>query len=170
MKKSSPSSSNSWNSRNNVAPMEDVYCQCGSKVVLKTSWIKNNPGRRFWACPNYEKGEYYGYFEWLDDEVCSRAKHVIPGLLAKLNKREDEMTQMKIKESKLEADLVMASSRLEIMKQEVNHLKNEVNKLKKKNTKYRCVLNVFAFGLVFMLCLIVVILLLYMVQDLLCIE
>ncbi|KAK6137420.1 hypothetical protein DH2020_028843 [Rehmannia glutinosa] len=159
MKKSSPSSSNSWNSRKNIAQMEDIYCHCASKVVLKTSWTNNNPGRRFWACPNYEKGSNCGFFEWLDDEVCSRAKQIIPGLLAKLNKRDDEMTQMQIKESKLEADLVMASSRLEIMKQEMNELKIEVNELKKKNRKYRCMLNVLAFGVVFMFCLIVVLLL-----------
>ena len=32
---------------------ENVYCGCGYKLPLKTSWTSINPGRRFFACPNY---------------------------------------------------------------------------------------------------------------------
>ncbi|KAL3635198.1 hypothetical protein CASFOL_019745 [Castilleja foliolosa] len=29
------------------------FCRCGNELPLKTSWTKSNPGRRYWACPNY---------------------------------------------------------------------------------------------------------------------
>ncbi|KAL3647991.1 hypothetical protein CASFOL_008959 [Castilleja foliolosa] len=57
-----------------------VRCHCGIQLQFVTSWTDDNPGRRFQACPNYKL--------WFDEEMCSRSKEVIPGLLRKTNKLE----------------------------------------------------------------------------------
>ncbi|KAL3655204.1 hypothetical protein CASFOL_000990 [Castilleja foliolosa] len=65
-----------------------VRCHCGIQLELVTSWIDDNPGRRFQACPNYKMPSCCGFFRWFDEEMCSRSKEVIPGLLRKTNKLE----------------------------------------------------------------------------------
>ncbi|KAL3619946.1 hypothetical protein CASFOL_034858 [Castilleja foliolosa] len=60
------SSSRSSSSYGNAA----VRCHCGIQLELVTSWTDDNPGR------------------WFDEEMCSRSKEVIPGLLRKTNKLE----------------------------------------------------------------------------------
>ncbi|XP_042944448.1 uncharacterized protein LOC122315064 [Carya illinoinensis] len=47
--------------------MESPTCWCGLKTPLKTSHTKKNPGRRFFACPNYNTGDARcEFFVWLD--------------------------------------------------------------------------------------------------------
>ncbi|KAL3643633.1 hypothetical protein CASFOL_014448 [Castilleja foliolosa] len=65
-----------------------VRCHCGIQLELVTSWTDENPGRRFHACPNYKMPSCCGFFRWFDEEMCSRLKEVIPGLLRKTNKLE----------------------------------------------------------------------------------
>ncbi|KAL3623450.1 hypothetical protein CASFOL_032266 [Castilleja foliolosa] len=65
-----------------------VRCHCGIQLELVTSWTDDNPGRRFQACPNYKMPSSCGFFRWFDEEMCSRSKEVIPGLLRKTNKLE----------------------------------------------------------------------------------
>ncbi|KAL3618732.1 hypothetical protein CASFOL_014169 [Castilleja foliolosa] len=65
-----------------------VRCHCGIQLELVTSWTDDNPGRRFQACPNYKMPSCCGFFRWFDEEMCSRSKEVIPGLLRKTNKLE----------------------------------------------------------------------------------
>ncbi|KAK6130378.1 hypothetical protein DH2020_035883 [Rehmannia glutinosa] len=126
MKKSfTPSPSKSSHSVNMVNN-EGMYCNCGMDALLKTSWTKSNPGRRFWACPRYGQNGYCGHFKWADDEMCSRAKQIIPGLLSKINKLQEEIEALQSKEGKFEAEINMANSRLAM-------LDHEVVELKKKN-------------------------------------
>ncbi|KAL3619683.1 hypothetical protein CASFOL_034595 [Castilleja foliolosa] len=54
-----------------------VQCHCGIQLELVTSWIDDNPGRRFQACPNYKMPSCCGFFRWFDEEMCSRSKEVI---------------------------------------------------------------------------------------------
>ncbi|KAL3638213.1 hypothetical protein CASFOL_017584 [Castilleja foliolosa] len=65
-----------------------IRCHCGIQLELITSWTDDNPGRRFQACPNYKMSSCCGFFRWFDEEMCSRSKEVIPGLLRKTNKLE----------------------------------------------------------------------------------
>ena len=30
-----------------------IYCKHGDLLSMKSSWSKDNPGRRFWSCPRY---------------------------------------------------------------------------------------------------------------------
>ncbi|KAL3627283.1 hypothetical protein CASFOL_028646 [Castilleja foliolosa] len=65
-----------------------VRCHRGIQLELVTSWTDDNPRRRFQACPNYKMPSCCGFFRWFDEEMCSRSKEVIPGLLRKTNKLE----------------------------------------------------------------------------------
>ena len=37
-------------------------CYCGEKPVLVVSWTPDNPGRRFYGCPNYWVFQYLSFF------------------------------------------------------------------------------------------------------------
>ncbi|KAG5607307.1 hypothetical protein H5410_028799 [Solanum commersonii] len=56
-----------------------VYCNHGLVVHLKTSWISNNSGRRYWSC------SYYGDKENID----LKSKFVILKLIQKLGELEN---------------------------------------------------------------------------------
>ncbi|KAL0011046.1 hypothetical protein SO802_006154 [Lithocarpus litseifolius] len=45
-----------------------------SSVVLATP---ENPGRRFYKCPNYWVGRKCKFFQWRDDEICKHGKVLI---------------------------------------------------------------------------------------------
>ncbi|WOH00548.1 hypothetical protein DCAR_0519914 [Daucus carota subsp. sativus] len=59
-------------------------CLCGNVVIQQTSWTQANPGRRFAAC----------------EPVCSRAQVIIPGLLRRINKLEEEKMELEAKLAK----------------------------------------------------------------------
>nr|POE64157.1 hypothetical protein CFP56_78728 [Quercus suber] len=46
-----------------------TQCFYFEKPVFVVSWTPENPGRRFYGCPN---------FWWRDDEICERGKVLIP--------------------------------------------------------------------------------------------
>ena len=37
-------------------------CYCGEKPVLVVSWTPDNPGKRFYGCPNYWVFQYLSFF------------------------------------------------------------------------------------------------------------
>ncbi|KAK4590640.1 hypothetical protein RGQ29_020983 [Quercus rubra] len=59
-------------------PSRTCYCPNPGKLVLVVSWMENNPGRRFYGCPNYWVGRKCKYFQWVDDEICECGKVLIP--------------------------------------------------------------------------------------------
>lgn len=87
-----------------------VFCNCGKVPILRTSWTNQNPGRRFFACPEQVGIFHFGFwfwcfvlkliytdtlqgsscrfFCWYDPVMCDRAKDVIPGLLRAKNSLE----------------------------------------------------------------------------------
>ncbi|KAK9755579.1 hypothetical protein RND81_01G035900 [Saponaria officinalis] len=73
-------------------------CFCGRVAVVLTSWTKDNPGRRFEACPIYNpvtKTRGCRCFRWLDENQTTWQKKVINQLVLerKLLKNEAEMLQ-----------------------------------------------------------------------------
>ncbi|KAK6140482.1 hypothetical protein DH2020_025763 [Rehmannia glutinosa] len=66
-----------------------IDCYCGRRAVIRTSWMNENPGRRFLSCLNYKDGGC-GYFHWQESPLCDRARTIIPGLLRKINRLDDE--------------------------------------------------------------------------------
>ncbi|WOH12726.1 hypothetical protein DCAR_0832234 [Daucus carota subsp. sativus] len=69
-------------------------CSCGLSPVLRTSWTDANPGRRFWGCS-------CNFHLWHDPAVGDRAKNIIPGLLRKIQRLEEEMKRNRKKEKML---------------------------------------------------------------------
>ncbi|KAL4340360.1 hypothetical protein GQ457_08G016130 [Hibiscus cannabinus] len=57
-------------------------CQCGVPAALRTSWTKDNLGRKFFGCPNFQKkARNCLSFKWFDAKILDRTKVVIVGLL-----------------------------------------------------------------------------------------
>ncbi|KAL3633625.1 hypothetical protein CASFOL_022387 [Castilleja foliolosa] len=79
------SDSRSSSSNGNAAA---VRYHCGIQLELVTSWTEGNPGRRFQACHNHKMPSCCEFFRWFDEEMCSRSKEVVPGLLRETNKLE----------------------------------------------------------------------------------
>ncbi|VFQ92353.1 unnamed protein product [Cuscuta campestris] len=72
-------------------------CRCGKDMKMLTSWTKSNPGIRFWTCAgNVGEGtRKCKSWDWIDPEICDRAKKIIPGLLDKINEKDREMEKLK---------------------------------------------------------------------------
>lgn len=101
-------------------------CHCGKQLNLKTAWTNDNPGRRYWECGPKKVSSVYcliffkknyawtslisfvqgmnvvgcGFIRWFDPPMCARAMKIIPGLLRRINKNEEEIVALK---SKLQA-------------------------------------------------------------------
>ncbi|XP_051133449.1 uncharacterized protein LOC127253068 [Andrographis paniculata] len=75
----------------------DVECYFGPKSVTRTSWMVDNPGRRFSCCMKSKRGTRAGccFFLWEDPPICPRAKAIIQGLLKKLNDGDAEIMSLK---------------------------------------------------------------------------
>ncbi|KAK6149015.1 hypothetical protein DH2020_016540 [Rehmannia glutinosa] len=72
-----------------------------------------------------EADGYCGHFKWAEEELCQRAKQIIPGLLAKINKLQEQIEESQTKEEQLETEIMMANSRVEMLEQEVVELKKK---------------------------------------------
>ncbi|KAG8374556.1 hypothetical protein BUALT_Bualt10G0007700 [Buddleja alternifolia] len=83
-------------------------CDCGHLGMVKTSWTNDNPGRRFFICERIECGK----FKWWDPPMCSRSKAIIPDLLRRLNRHEDEMAKVELKMKKYKRACHILSSML----------------------------------------------------------
>ncbi|KAL0398485.1 UNVERIFIED_CONTAM: hypothetical protein Sradi_2191800 [Sesamum radiatum] len=62
---------------------------------MRTSWTKDNPGRRFYNC-SIGRGNC-AFFAWEDPPICARSKLIIPGLLRKINALEDKVANLQKK-------------------------------------------------------------------------
>ncbi|KAL8053324.1 hypothetical protein ABFX02_05G063400 [Erythranthe guttata] len=69
----------------------DATCFCSRRPVMKTSWTDLNPGRRYTNCDKFRKPGGCNYFVWTDPPMCERSRQIIPGLLRRINKQEEEM-------------------------------------------------------------------------------
>ncbi|KAK9274526.1 hypothetical protein L1049_021775 [Liquidambar formosana] len=67
-----------------MAGQEANHCYCGDRSKIWTSWTDNNPGRRFYGCPNNKANGSCGYFNWLDPPICLRLKRIVPKLLRRI--------------------------------------------------------------------------------------
>ncbi|CAK8576713.1 unnamed protein product [Lathyrus sativus] len=78
-------------------------CWCEFESPLMTSWTYDNPGRRFHGCDNFKVMRKKGcnYFQWVDEDMSSRAKDVIRSL-----KDKNEELMNVIKDIKKNEDLL----------------------------------------------------------------
>ncbi|XP_050241862.1 uncharacterized protein LOC126690777 [Quercus robur] len=70
--------SSSMSSSGSLRKRGPARCFCSERPVVVVSWTSDNPGRRFYGCPNYWVGRKCKFFQWLDDEICERGKVLIP--------------------------------------------------------------------------------------------
>ncbi|KAK6151063.1 hypothetical protein DH2020_015995 [Rehmannia glutinosa] len=77
--------------------VEDI-CRCGRLTTKKTSWTDLNPGRRYAACERFREVGGCSYFEWIDPLMCDRAWQIIPGLLRRANRLQDELKRLEDEE------------------------------------------------------------------------
>ncbi|XP_023924947.1 uncharacterized protein LOC112036376 [Quercus suber] len=103
---SSASSSMSASLRRRAPRM--CYCPSPAKPVLVVSWTENNPGRRFYGCPNYWVGRKCKFFQWVDDEICAHGKVLIPKQRQTILRLEDEVSTCKKREKCLTVSLILA--------------------------------------------------------------
>ncbi|PIN26130.1 DNA topoisomerase [Handroanthus impetiginosus] len=69
-----------------------ISCFCENLARVRTSWTKDNPGRRFLSCENRNGG--CSFYEWEDGPLSSRSRVIIPGLLRQLNALEKENARL----------------------------------------------------------------------------
>ncbi|CAH9099878.1 unnamed protein product [Cuscuta europaea] len=92
------------------------FCKCRRrteipvKARLWTSWTDKNPGRRFYGCPHYEN-DGCGFFEWHDEPLTNRAKHVINDL--KMENRRLVSTIMGLEEAIRAGEAIIAGGEFE---------------------------------------------------------
>ncbi|KAL6494493.1 hypothetical protein OROGR_031293 [Orobanche gracilis] len=69
-----------------------IYCDCGVRSPILTSWTDDNPGRKFFGCGFYEVygKKCCGFFQWYDDEDFLAAKDKV---IARLVKKNEEMNE-----------------------------------------------------------------------------
>ncbi|XP_031096399.1 uncharacterized protein LOC116000450 [Ipomoea triloba] len=72
-------------------------CRCGQQLKLITSWTNENPGRRFWLCLDNGMSKGCGFIQWFDPLMCKRSTRIIPGLLKRLNKQDEELKSLQMK-------------------------------------------------------------------------
>ncbi|KAG8369541.1 hypothetical protein BUALT_Bualt14G0024200 [Buddleja alternifolia] len=69
----------------------DEICVCGKNTTRKTSWTDLNLGRRYVVCKKFKQVDGCAYFMWLDPPMCTRARQIIPGLLRRVNRFEEDL-------------------------------------------------------------------------------
>ncbi|KAG8387774.1 hypothetical protein BUALT_Bualt02G0056200 [Buddleja alternifolia] len=90
-------------SNSNVSGFVECECRVPQTAQIWTSWMPDNPGRRFLACKNYKKGGC-GFFSWYDPQMCARSKAIIPGLLRGRNQLESEVVKVKKENRKMKKE------------------------------------------------------------------
>ncbi|KAL8541400.1 hypothetical protein ACS0TY_002602 [Phlomoides rotata] len=76
---------------------------------------------------------YCNFFKWIDQQLCERAKQIIPGLLKRLNEQTDEKRKLESVIDKLEEMRSIMQSVNERLEVENRALKNEIRALKNEN-------------------------------------
>ncbi|PWA48507.1 zinc finger, GRF-type [Artemisia annua] len=69
-----------------------VFCHCGKRAVVRTSWTPTNPGRRFYACP--DRNSDCRFIDFMDPPMCQRSVQIIPGLLRNINNLQANLSQV----------------------------------------------------------------------------
>ncbi|KAH7843767.1 hypothetical protein Vadar_020525 [Vaccinium darrowii] len=129
-----PSSS----SASSTFQIEYHTCNCGKPSPMRKLKTKENPGRRFLGCGNYEKGKKNcEYFYWIDPDP-------------KLKQIEDKFEAL---ESEKHALHLKCQERENV----VQELLKENKKLKKKLTAVQGVVVVYKWKCLFLLCLCIIV-------------
>ncbi|KAG8369037.1 hypothetical protein BUALT_Bualt15G0108700 [Buddleja alternifolia] len=77
------------------------FCSCGTNTVMKTSWTDHNPGRPYIAYERFKQINGCNYFVWIDPPICTRARQIIPGLLRRVNRFEEDLNRFEEEEKQI---------------------------------------------------------------------
>jgi hypothetical protein len=83
-------------------------CYCGMKAYLRTSWTDKNPGRQFFGCTQYGKGQHCKYFEWFEPRLCERGGKLVFEMRVRIKAMEDERRKQAKKEKRSNVLLFMS--------------------------------------------------------------
>ncbi|KAG8379460.1 hypothetical protein BUALT_Bualt07G0090800 [Buddleja alternifolia] len=76
--------------RPQTSTLHKCDCRHPKTARVRTSWTNDNPGRRFKCCADGK----CDFFTWFDPPMCARSKLIIPGLLRRLNRQEEEIRKL----------------------------------------------------------------------------
>ncbi|KAM3398022.1 hypothetical protein P3S68_001536 [Capsicum galapagoense] len=131
---------------------QEVRCNHGFVVPLKTSWTSTNPGRRYWACNYYRGVRSCDFWCWRDKEnINSRSKFAIPKLIVKIGELENLVESLQynkstsfnevrklIVETSEEVDKPRASKEDDnCVDMKLKKLEKEIEKMKERDKKWR---------------------------------
>nr|KAJ0214984.1 hypothetical protein LSAT_V11C300122560 [Lactuca sativa] len=66
------SSRSSFNGGTRMRNKKVIRCNCGDVCGVSVSRTPDNPGRKFWGCPNYQEATVV-FFKWADEELGDQA-------------------------------------------------------------------------------------------------
>ncbi|KAB1209263.1 hypothetical protein CJ030_MR6G007215 [Morella rubra] len=109
-------------------------CYCSVEAYLKTSYIEQNFGRRFWSCVNYKLGRSCRFFHWYDPPMCVHGKRILRQLR---EKHESLSIEVDSHVSMAEHGTPQKNAELEVitlqLRGELSQLRSELETIKKKN-------------------------------------
>ncbi|KAF2287557.1 hypothetical protein GH714_001288 [Hevea brasiliensis] len=99
-------------------PQPVMHCKHGLCAELDTSWTTDDPGRRFWRCQMWQRGDC-GFFQWFDPEIVGRPKELINRLRSqkkalenRLKSQEAENWVISTRACELEQKLIDANAKI----------------------------------------------------------
>ncbi|XP_031097157.1 uncharacterized protein LOC116001418 [Ipomoea triloba] len=95
-----------------------IHCKCGHQLKIRTSWTNENPGRRFWLCSAGISRLGCGFVDWYDPPMCSRSKRIIPGLLKRINRQDEEIRVLNMKLQGQDEEIRVLNMKLQGEKQQ----------------------------------------------------
>ncbi|KAK8516319.1 hypothetical protein V6N13_047026 [Hibiscus sabdariffa] len=123
---SKKSESKGWSGANWEYDGEEIFCYCGVKCPMWTTWKNTeNIGRRFFSCPNY-RTKKCGFFRWIDEPMSERARFVIYELKkkneelkkSKKTNEDGEMEEIKLKMIEMQRQVSMAIETVDLHRRE----------------------------------------------------
>ncbi|XP_021850012.2 uncharacterized protein [Spinacia oleracea] len=110
----------------NVTKRKGKTCGCGFPVVQRTSWIHENPGRKFLGCKFYDFATGKARcdaFDWVDEEILEWQKDVTNVLIAE--------------KKRLIGEVKTLEARIDCIQRDNNRVHEEHGKMKVKYEKMK---------------------------------
>ncbi|GJS20921.1 hypothetical protein Tco_0449553 [Tanacetum coccineum] len=155
-----PSSSSSSQSYRRTYTKEEIicmtHCKCEIPIYQQVAWTSINPGRRFKACPIYDKKEKCDVYGFIDDEL---PLEYYKDLFYKLhNKNKELKSKLKVLSKHDCGHNKLIPNKEESEQVSMDMIYKELNAFKIKAKVYDSVMVVFGFGfmIVLILCVYVV--------------
>ncbi|KAK4345657.1 hypothetical protein RND71_035833 [Anisodus tanguticus] len=132
---------NLYMEENDTAFKEEVRCNHGFVLPMKTSWTSRNPDRKYWACPYYRGPRSCDFYCWRDKEsIDPRSKFVIPKLIEKIGELEHlvESYDKLVEEASEEVNKPKASNQCDnCIETQLEKLEGEIEKMKEREMKWK---------------------------------